>query len=274
MNSVSHERISPAELMKDRYGFSDFVKLIRLLRSPEGCPWDREQTHTSIRKNFIEETYEALEAIDNDDLPLLREELGDVMLQVGLHVEMERELGRMDFDDVFTALCKKLVQRHPHVFGEAAGGTPAQALDNWEAIKMRTKGQTRYGDSLKSVPAAFPALMRAQKLQSRAARAGFVYPDVDAAWDKLREETAELREAIDGADAAAKERELGDLLFALVSVAQQMGLDAEEALTRAGQRFTERFCRMEQLAEQREGKPLHELDAADQLNLWQEVKQG
>ena len=141
MNPSKNGKIDPKELVKERYSFEDLIKLIRLLRSPEGCPWDREQTHASIRKNFIEETYEVLEAIDKEDLPLLREELGDVLLQVGLHVEMEAERGTMTFEDVITALCSKLVQRHPHVFGDVRGDSAAQALDNWEAIKMRTKGQ-------------------------------------------------------------------------------------------------------------------------------------
>ena len=198
MNPSKNGKIDPKELVKERYSFEDLIKLIRLLRSPEGCPWDREQTHASIRKNFIEETYEVLEAIDKEDLPLLREELGDVLLQVGLHVEMEAERGTMTFEDVITALCSKLVQRHPHVFGDVRGDSAAQALDNWEAIKMRTKGQQTYTESLRSVPAAFPALMRAQKLQSRAARAGFEWPDVSGAWDKLEEECTELKQALHG----------------------------------------------------------------------------
>ncbi len=257
-------KIDPKELVKERYSFEDLIAMIRLLRSPEGCPWDREQTHASIRKNFIEETYEALEAIDNGDLALLREELGDVLLQVGLHVEMEAERGTMTFEDVITALCIKLVQRHPHVFGDVRGDSAAQALDNWETIKMRTKGQETYTESLHSVPASFPALMRAQKLQSRAARAGFEWPDVDGAWDKLTEECAELGQALKTRDKVAQERELGDALFAMVSVARKLDIDAEEALTRAGQRFTERFARMEEQANAQD-KPLHTLSPEQQM---------
>ena len=242
MNPSKNGKIDPKELVKERYSFEDLIKLIRLLRSPEGCPWDREQTHASIRKNFIEETYEVLEAIDKEDLPLLREELGDVLLQVGLHVEMEAERGTMTFEDVITALCSKLVQRHPHVFGDVRGDSAAQALDNWEAIKMRTKGQQTYTESLRSVPAAFPALMRAQKLQSRAARAGFEWPDVSGAWDKLEEECTELKQALHGQDAQAAEHELGDALFALVSVARKLGVDAEEALTPGGRAVYRAVC--------------------------------
>ena len=273
MNPSKNGKIDPKELVKERYSFEDLIKLIRLLRSPEGCPWDREQTHASIRKNFIEETYEVLEAIDKEDLPLLREELGDVLLQVGLHVEMEAERGTMTFEDVITALCSKLVQRHPHVFGDVRGDSAAQALDNWEAIKMRTKGQQTYTESLRSVPAAFPALMRAQKLQSRAARAGFEWPDVSGAWDKLEEECTELKQALHGQDAQAAEHELGDALFALVSVARKLGVDAEEALTRAGERFTERFARMEELAADGD-KPLHALSPEQQMELWDRAKRG
>ena len=266
-------KIDPKELVKERYSFEDLIAMIRLQRSPEGCPWDREQTHASIRKNFIEETYEALEAIDNGDLALLREELGDVLLQGGLHVEMEAERGTMTFEDVITALCIKLVQRHPHVFGDVRGDSAAQALDNWETIKMRTKGQETYTESLHSVPASFPALMRAQKLQSRAARAGFEWPDVDGAWDKLTEECAELGQALKTRDKVAQERELGDALFAMGSVARKLDIDAEEALTRAGQRFTERFARMEEQANAQD-KPLHTLSPEQQMELWNRGKRG
>ena len=273
MNPSKNGTIDPKELIKERYSFEDFIALIRLLRSPEGCPWDREQTHASIRKNFIEETYEALEAIDNEDLPLLREELGDVLLQIGLHVEMEAERGAMTFEDVITALCSKLVQRHPHVFGDVQGSDVRQVLDNWEAIKMRTKGQQTYTASLRSVPASFPALMRAQKLQNRAARAGFAWPDAMCAWDKLERECGQLKAAIQEEDKPALEQELGDALFALVGVARQLDIDAEEALTRAGQRFTDRFARMEEQALLQD-KPLHTLSLEQQLALFEQQKRG
>jgi tetrapyrrole methylase family protein/MazG family protein len=268
MNVEMLDAIEPSSLVKERYDFNDFIRMVRLLRSPEGCPWDREQTHASIRKNFIEETYEVLEAIDNGDLSLLREELGDVLLQIGLHVEMESELGRMSFEDVITELCKKLVQRHPHVFGDVAAENVPQVLNNWETIKMRTKGQSTYEASLRSVPASFPALMRAQKLLSRAARAGFAPPDVQTALAQADVCQKHLcRSSLESASADVAERALGDSLFALVGLAQQLGIDAEEALTRSGQRFTERFAKMERAA-RKQNKSLHELSYEEQCSLF------
>lgn len=162
---------------KETYSIEDLLAIMRILRGENGCPWDREQTHQSIRNNFIEETYEAVEAIDNSDPVLLEEELGDVLLQVVYHAEMEREAGRFSFEDVADGICQKLIQRHPHIFGDVVAGTTDEVLDNWDEIKKKTKGQTTYTDTLKSVPKVFPSLMRAAKVQKRAAKSGFAYPD-------------------------------------------------------------------------------------------------
>ena len=182
---------------KQRYNAQDLVRIVALLRDPvNGCPWDKEQTHESIRSNFIEETYEALEAIDLADAHLLEEELGDVLLQVALHCQMEAEKGVFDFDAVCDGICKKLIYRHPHVFGDTVADTTGQVLANWEALKNAEKERTTAKSRLESVPAAFPALMRAAKVQKRAGAYGFAYPDAAAALADLESELAELKEAM------------------------------------------------------------------------------
>lgn len=262
-----------AQKFDSSYSFEDLMDLIKVLRAPDGCPWDRAQNHHSIRQNFIEETYEALEAIDNDDLPLLREELGDVLLQIGLHIEMESERGTMTHEDVITELCRKLIVRHPHVFGTLGAEDEQQALDNWESVKNQRKGYTTFSESLRSVPASFPALMRAQKLQKRAKKSGFDWPGVNGALDKLEEEIAELRQAIASGEGAAVAEELGDLLFSAVNTARLLEVDAEESLTRASQKFVDRFAKMEQRALAL-GTPLDSLSLEEMDRLWDQVKQG
>ena len=158
---------------KDRYDINDLRDIMSILRSPQGCPWDREQTHKSIRSNFIEETYEAVEAIDTDDLDLLKEELGDVLLQVALHAEIESEQGTFDINDVCDGICKKLIIRHPHVFGDVNADTTEQVLKNWDAIKMKTKSQKTQTQAILSVSKALPSLMRSTKIQQKAAKVGF-----------------------------------------------------------------------------------------------------
>lgn len=262
-----------AQKFDELYSFEDLMDLIKVLRAPDGCPWDRAQTHHSIRQNFIEETYEALEAIDNDDLPLLREELGDVLLQIGLHIEMEAERGTMTHDDVITELCRKLIVRHPHVFGTLGAKDEQQALDHWESVKNERKGYTTHSESLRSVPASFPALMRAQKLQKRAGKSGFDWPDVNGALDKLEEEIAELRQAVASGQGDAVAEELGDLLFSAVNAARLLEFDAEESLTRASQKFVDRFTKMEQCALALD-TPLDRLSLEEMDKLWEQVKQG
>ena len=178
--------------LKEKYGFDDLVKIMRVLRGPGGCPWDAEQTHASIRKNFIEETYEAIEAIDAQDSVLLQEELGDVLLQVIYHAAMEEEQGNFSIDDVCDGVCKKLVIRHPHIFGDVKADTAEEVLSNWETIKQQEKGQKTATETLKSVPKVLPALMRAEKIQKRASRAGM---DYDSAADALRDLCCDARYA-------------------------------------------------------------------------------
>ncbi len=256
-------------IRKDRYGFEDLVEIVHLLRQPGGCPWDREQTHQSIRRNFLEETYEALEAIDEDSPAHMCEELGDVMLQVVFHSEMEREAGRFTADDVCDGVCKKLILRHPHVFGDVEVSGPGEALDSWDAVKRREKGQERFTDTLEAVARTLPANWRAEKLMKKAGKAGFRWESLDEALQKLSEESAELREAVaSGADPA---EELGDLLFAAVGVSSCLRADPEEVLQAACDKFIRRFSRMESLAEAK-GLALDELPRDQLLCLWAEAK--
>lgn len=211
-------------LCKESYDLRDFVALITFLRSPGGCPWDQVQTHESIRRNFLEETYEACEAIDTGDTAHLKEELGDVLMQVLFHTDIEREAGHFDIDDVADAACKKLVYRHPHVFRRNDLDAP-----DWDTIKQRERAQTTTAEAMDSVARSLPALWRCEKIQAKAAKTGFEWPDMAAALDKVAEETQELREAAVSGDAEAVAEELGDLLFAVVKVARFAGVDPEQA---------------------------------------------
>lgn len=232
---------------KDKYSIGDLLDIVRLLRSEGGCPWDREQTHESIKSDFIEETCEAIEAIDLKDTELLREELGDVLLQVVFHCRIEEETNSFTFDDVCDEICKKLIIRHPHVFGEVKAETSDQVLKNWDAIKMETKGQERYTDTLTSVAKSLPALMRAQKVGKRAMRAGMDFRCAEDAVACIGNEKAELDAAIAKADKANIEEEIGDLLFSCVNAARHLGVDAELALKSATEKFIKRFSVTEEL---------------------------
>ncbi len=252
--------------MAKDYHIDDLIQIMELLRAPGGCPWDRAQTHQSIRANMLEEAYEAADAIDSMDMDNLKEELGDVLLQVVFHARMAQEAGAFTFDDVVDGICKKLVYRHPHVFGTASAGDPEGALSAWDAQKRTEKGQRTTGDALDSVARALPALTRAAKLQSKAAKAGFDWENISPALDKLSEELEELETAI--AENTNVEEELGDLLFAAVKVGRFAGVDGETALQKACEKFIRRFRRVEELAD----GPLSELDVPALEALWEEAK--
>lgn len=256
---------------KENYGFDDLVRIMKILRSPAGCPWDREQTHESIKKSFIEETYEVIEAINKQDKELLCEELGDCLLQVVFHAEMESEKGAFDINSVTDGICKKLIERHPHVFGDVHVSGTDDVLSNWDDIKRKSKGQKTQGSSMEKVPRELPALMRAQKIQSKAKKAGFDWHDVSGAYDALFAEIEELREAAASADKEAVTEELGDVLFSAVNVARFLDVDAEEALTASNDKFIKRFLAVEKLAAERE---INMKEAAlPQLDkLWDEAK--
>lgn len=254
-------------LCKESYDLRDFVALVSYLRSPNGCPWDQVQTHESIRRNFLEETYEACEAIDAGDLVHMREELGDVLMQVLFHTDIEREAGHFDIDDVADAACKKLVYRHPHVFRRDEPDAP-----DWDTMKQRERAQTTTAEAMDSVARSLPALWRCDKIQAKAAKTGFEWPDIHAALDKVDEETRELRAAVASGDTEAIGDELGDLLFAAVKVARFAGIDPEQAAHAACEKFIRRFAAMETAAAN-DGTALEQCTLEQMLTLWQQAKQ-
>lgn len=257
--------------LKDRYDFSDLVEIVRVLRAPGGCPWDAEQTHTSIRENFLEETYEVIEAIDTLDPVLMQEELGDVLLQVVMHSDMATEDGWFTMDDVANDICQKLIIRHPHVFGDVVVNSTGDVLKNWDDIKRQTKKQKTQSEAMAAIPATYPALMKAQKVQSKARKAGFDWDDPAGAFDKIYEETAELKEALAGGDNARIEDELGDLLFSAVNVARFCHCDAETALEKATRKFMARYTVTERLAREK-GIDMKESSIEVLDELWAEAK--
>ena len=256
---------------KEKYDIDDLLEIMRLLRAPGGCPWDAEQTHMSIKKDLIEETYEVIEAINKDDKELMTEELGDLLMQVVFHSQMEQEAGNFDFGDVTDGICKKLIERHPHVFGEVEVSSVGDVLNNWDAIKRRSKGQKKGSAPMLGLPRAQPALMRATKSQQKPAVPAFDWADVSGAQQKVLEEAGELSEAIASGDKENIAEELGDLLFSVVNVSRFVKCDAEEALTAASYKFIARFVRVEQFARERgidmESASLEKLD-----ELWDEAK--
>ena len=254
-------------LCKESYDLRDFVALVSYLRSPNGCPWDQVQTHESIRRNFLEETYEACEAIDAGDLVHMREELGDVLMQVLFHTDIEREAGHFDIDDVADAACKKLVYRHPHVFRRDEPDAP-----DWDTMKQRERAQTTTAEAMDSVARSLPALWRCDKIQAKAAKTGFEWPDVHAALDKVDEETRELRAAVASGDTEAIGDELGDLLFVAVKIARFAGIDPEQAAHAACEKFIRRFSAMETAAAN-DGTALEQCTLEQMLTLWQQAKQ-
>lgn len=258
-------------VLKDKYNIDDLVAIIKVLRAPGGCPWDREQTHESIKKNFIEETYEVVEAINKQSTDMLREELGDVLLQIVLHSEMESENGNFSFDDVVNDIVQKLVVRHPHVFGEVVANNTAEALNSWDAVKLKTKGQKNQTESMLSVPRELPALMRAQKIQHKAAKIGFDWDNVGGAVDKLYEEIDELKTAMEQGKRFGIEDEFGDVLFSCVNIARFIDVDSEEALTASTDKFMSRFSLVEQMASEQgidmKSSSIEELD-----RLWDKAK--
>lgn len=256
---------------KPRYGYEDLLEIIRLLRSADGCPWDRVQTHQSIRRGLLEEAYEAAEAIDNDDPVLLREELGDVLMQVVFHTDIESDAGRFTMDDVCDGVVKKLLFRHPHVFGDGHEDSPESVLVSWEQLKRQEKGQRTVADSMDSVARSLPGLWRAEKLQKKAASAGFEWPDVQGALDKLEEETAELRRAVEtGANVA---EELGDVLFAAVKVGRFCACDPEDAVNGTCEKFIRRFRAVEEGAAA-QGREVSQLSLEEMTALWNEAKRS
>lgn len=256
-------------IQKQSYKITDLIKIVALLRAPDGCPWDIEQTHKSIKMNLLEEAYEAADAINLEDMPHLREELGDLLLQIVLHAQIEAEQKVFDFDAVCDEICKKLIYRHPHVFGQVTANTAGEVLQNWEKLKREEKGRNTLKADIDDVPLNFPALVRTAKLQKRAAAHGMDVGDISDAIKALKCEIAELEEAIEVSQQNTFE-ELGDVLFAAVNVARQLKIDAEDALTQSSSKFVKRAVLFSTKAAEMGG--IENLSKPQQDKLWQEVK--
>ena len=256
-------------LEKKSYDVNDLVTIVRVLRSENGCPWDKVQTHKTIRKDLLEETYEVMEAIDCDSPEMMQEELGDVLLQVIFHTVLESEQGHFELDDVTNDVCRKLIIRHPHVFGDVNVDGVDDVLRNWDSIKMDTKGQETFTDTLKSVPKNFPALMRAQKLGKRAAKSGFDFESAQQAFDGLKSEVEETEAVLGDKEKVAEE--LGDLMFSCVNVARKLDLDAEELLSQANEKVLKRFEKVENLTIE-DGQDITKLSADELEAYWQRAK--
>ncbi|GIP36341.1 nucleoside triphosphate pyrophosphohydrolase [Paenibacillus sp. J2TS4] len=252
--------------------FTRLRDIVAILRSPDGCPWDRDQTHASIRGNLIEETYEVLETIDDDDPEAMCEELGDLLLQVVMHAQMEEEAGTFSIRDVIQGLNDKLVRRHPHVFGESSAHNAGEALSNWQQMKQEEKKSKGIDPDqisiLAGIPRDLPALHKAIKLQKRAAKVGFDWPDLEGVYAKIQEELEELREA---QDADARKAELGDLLFAVVNLARFLKIDPEEALAGTNRKFMQRFEYIEEQL-RLNGKTFDQTDLQEMEAYWQKAK--
>lgn len=259
---------------KNLYGWEDFLEIMRLLRSPGGCPWDAEQTHASIRREFLEETYEALDAIDREDPVDMCEELGDILMQVAFHAQIETENGRFTMADVVNGIAQKMVYRHPHVFGGTMqADTSEEVLVNWEVLKRKEKGQRSTADAIEAVPHTLPALWRAEKVQKKTAKTGFDWSNPVDALTKLEEEVRELRQAVEAGEAVDARHgireEVGDVLFIAAKVAQMSGVDPEDALHRACDKFDARFRLVEEAAD----KSLSSCTEEELLALWNRAKE-
>lgn len=251
--------------------FDKLVETVETLRGPDGCPWDRQQNHESLRKYAIEETYELVEAIESGETDRIRDELGDLMLQVLLHAQMASEDGKFDIADVCATLRQKLLRRHPHVFADVQVAGVDDVLHNWEEIKRAEPGYNERKSVLDGIPASLPALMRAAKISRKAAKTGFDWPDVRAIVDKLKEETAELEEALDNQEHREIDEEIGDLLFTVVNIARFQGIDPEESLRRMLGRFTRRFAAIEETAAASSRK-IEEMTLEEMDRVWEEAK--
>lgn len=252
--------------------FERLVQIMATLRGPQGCPWDREQTRESLKAFLIEEAYEVLEALDQGGKDRLKEELGDLLLQVIFHAQVAAELGEFTIEEVLADVTDKLVRRHPHVFGETRAETAAEVLSNWERLKQEERGGVMEASALAGVPKTLPALLRALRVQDKASRVGFDWGATSQVLQKVEEELAELKAALQKSPEAA-EAELGDLLFSLVNLARFLGVNPEEALRKCIEKFARRFRHIETVIAER-GKTLTESSLEEMDALWHEAKIG
>lgn len=254
-----------------RFTFEEFKNIIAQLRAENGCPWDRKQTHDSLRDCMLEEAYEAVDAIDNHDTENLKEELGDILLQVYMHAQISSETGEFEVEDVVDGIARKMLHRHPHVFGQAKADTPEAVLENWEAIKKKEKGHQSAKDGLCAVARALPANIRVQKVQKKAAAVGYDFSSIDEVKSKVYEELHELEEAMASGDVKEIDKEFGDVMFSMVNLARFLDINAENSLTNATEKFINRLGSAEILAKN-QGIALAEMTAEQLDKLWEAVK--
>ncbi|MBS3747982.1 MAG: nucleoside triphosphate pyrophosphohydrolase [Wenzhouxiangellaceae bacterium] len=258
----------------DASSIDRLLEVMDRLRDPEGgCPWDLEQTFRTIAPYTIEEAHEVADAIERDDLEHLKDELGDLLFQVVFHARLAREIGAFDFDEVAGAVADKLIRRHPHVFGDGPTMDADTQTESWERIKAAEREEAGMSSHIDGVPASLPPLRRAVKLQKRAARAGFDWPDLKPVLAKIREELGELEDELESGDRDRTEDELGDVLFAVANLARKLDIDADGALRRTNLKFESRFRAMENAASEA-GQRFEDLDLDAQEALWQQVKSG
>ncbi len=256
---------------KEKYNTNDLIEIVRILRSPDGCPWDKVQTHQSIRKDFIEEVYEAVDAIDAADSEHLREELGDVLLQVVFHSVLAEEENDFVYEDVVDDICKKMIIRHPHVFGDVNAETTEQVLKNWDAIKMSTHDQTTVAQAMESVSKTMPSLMRAQKLHKKAGKCSYFKTEQNKMLDQVQSGIEKLRALSDNADQEEKERLIGELLLSVSGLSSSYDVDAEQSLYNACDDFINRFASFEAEAASQDIK-IQELPETKAGQLWKNSK--
>jgi tetrapyrrole methylase family protein/MazG family protein len=259
--------------MKDKYTLEDLLEIMKILRSKKGCPWDREQTHESLKSYLIEETYELLEAIDLKDKNKLSEELGDVLLQVVFHSQVAEENKDFTIEDVITGICKKMILRHTHVFGSDTLDTSEKVINNWEAIKKKEKGIKTQTEALKRIPSNLPALIRSFKVQQKAAQVGFDWDNINDVFNKVYEEIHELEDVYNSKNVERITEELGDVFFALVNLARFLKVQPELALTQTIKKFIDRFEFMEKESVIA-GEKLDEMTLARMDELWNKAKKN
>ena len=258
-------------MLKDKYDFQDLIEIMKLLRSEKGCPWDREQTHQSLKKYLIEETYEVLEAIDQEDREKTCDELGDLLLQIVFHARIAEDEGKYDMNDIITGICRKMILRHEHVFGENKADTADEVVDRWEAIKKKEKGLQSQTGVLKDVPSNLPALMRSYKVQQKAAQVGFDWDNIDDVFKKIYEEIQELKDVYTSKNVVRISDEIGDVLFSVVNLSRYLKVHPELALTGTINKFIKRFEFIE-VESIRQGRKLEEMSLSEMDELWNKAK--
>lgn len=258
--------------LKEKYTIEDLLEIVTLLRAPDGCPWDRAQTHETIKKSMIEEVYETIDAIDNNDDKMFANELGDLLLQIALHAVIAKERDAFDFSVILKEICDKLITRHTHVFGDVKAKDEKDALKTWEENKKKEKGQKSYSEIISDIPKGLPALMNAEKVQKKAKSSGFDWQNTDDVFKKLREEIDELEDAYKNEGVERIKEEYGDVLFSMVNLGRFLDVTPETQLLLATKKFTERFIKMEDMAKN-ENTTLDQLSLDEMDKLWEKAKE-